>query len=88
MEKETKEERRVIFTRLPPGDRWKAAKEGNGLTMGSGQTYGSLTDALEAWFQSYGETQFYIDARKGTIEIVTKVEVEIPQKRFSLYGED
>jgi pectin methylesterase-like acyl-CoA thioesterase len=88
MEKEFKEERKVIFNRFPPGDRWKAAKEGNGLTIGAGQTYGSLTDALEAWFQSYGTTRFYIDAREGIIEIVTKVEVDVPAKRFSLYGED
>lgn len=88
MEKETKEERKVIFNRFPPGDRWKAAKSDGMPAFGTGQIYGSLTDALEAWFQSYGETQYYIDARKGTIEIVTKVEVEVPQKRFSLYGED
>jgi hypothetical protein len=29
-----------------------------------------------------------MDARKGTVEVVSTIEVEVPQKRFSLYGED
>lgn len=81
MEKEIKEEKQLILKRVPPGDRWTFAKSPNNV-------YGSLTDALEAWYQSHGDTQFYMDARKGTVEIVTTLEVEKPQKRFSLYGED
>jgi hypothetical protein len=43
---------------------------------------------LEAWYQSNGDTNFYIEARKGTVEIVVEEEVDVPVKRFSLYGED
>jgi hypothetical protein len=83
METEIKEERQLVLKRVPPGDRWVFA---NGNT--SAQIYPSLTDALEGWYQSNGDTNFYIEARKGTVEIVKTKEIEIPTKRFSLYGED
>jgi hypothetical protein len=79
---ELKEEKQLVLKRVPPGDRWVFA---NGSANVS---YPSLTDALEAWYQSFGDTQFYIDARRGTVEIIVQEEVEIPVKRFSLYGED
>lgn len=79
---ELKEEKQLVLKRVPPGDVWVFA---NGSTNA---TYPSLTDALEAWYQSFGDTQFYIDARKGTVEIIVQEEIEIPVKRFSLYGED
>lgn len=82
MEKEIKEERELVLKRVPPGDRWIFA-EGTHPTI-----YPSLTDALEAWFQANGDTQFYIDARKGTVEIIYEEEVDVPVKKFSLYGED
>ena len=82
MEKEIKEQKELVLKRVPPGDRWVFAK-GNGQN-----TYPSLTDALEAWYQYAGDTNFYIEARKGTVEIIKQEEVEIPVKRFSLYGED
>ena len=81
MEIEIKEEKKLILKRVPPGDRWTFAKSANTV-------YPSLTDALEAWYQAYGDTNFYIEARKGTVEIIRQEEVEIPVKRFSLYGED
>jgi len=82
METEVKEQRKVILNRVPPGDRWIFA------TTPKGTLYPSLTDALEAWYQNTGETQFYMDARKGIVEVVHREEVEKPVKRFSLYGED
>lgn len=82
MEKELKEERVVVLKRVPPGDRWVFA---DGSTK---NIYPSLTDALEAQYEETGDTQFYIDARKGTVESVVREEVEIPLKRFSLYGEE
>jgi len=86
MDKELKEERVVVLKRVPPGDRWVFA---DGSTVGTAKTiYPSLTDALEAQYEETGDTQFYIDARKGTVESVVREEVEIPVKRFSLYGED
>ena len=60
-----------------------------GIADGSKKTiYPSLTDALEGWYQQDGDTNFYIEARKGTVEIVKQAEVEKEIKRFSLYGED
>ena len=86
MNTEIKEEYTTILQRVPPGDRWifAGAKEGNIR----GEIYPSLTDALEAWFQYAGDTNFYIEARKGTVEIIKTEEVEKPVKKFSLYGED
>ena len=82
METEIKEQKELILKRVPPGDRWIFANLKNSAV------YPSLTDALEGWYQTNGDTQFYMDARKGTVEIIRQEEVEIPQKRFSLYGED
>ena len=82
MEKELKEQKELVLKRVPPGDRWIFADGKNSAV------YPSLTDALEAWYQNFGDTNFYIEARKGTVEIIKQEEVEIPVKRFSLYGED
>jgi hypothetical protein len=82
MEKELKEQKELVLKRVPPGDRWIFANGKNSAV------YPSLTDALEAWYQNFGDTNFYIEARKGTVEIIKQEEVEIPVKRFSLYGED
>ena len=82
METEIKEHKELVLKRVPPGDRWAFADGKNSAV------YSSLTDALEGWYQTNGDTQFYMDARKGTIEIVTSVKVEKATKKFSLYGED
>ena len=82
MEKEIKEQKELVLKRVPPGDRWIFA-DGSQKSI-----YSSLTDALEAWYQYNGDTNFYIEARKGTVEIIREEEVEVPVKRFSLYGED
>ena len=82
MEKELKEQKELVLKRVPPGDRWAFANGKNSAV------YPSLTDALEGWYQINGDTNFYIEARKGTVEIIRQEEVEIPVKRFSLYGED
>ena len=83
METEIKEQREVVLKRVPPGDRWVAVN-----ATQSSRVYPSLTDALEGHYQLTGETKFYMDARKGTVEVVSEQEVEKPVKRFSLYGED
>ena len=82
METEIKEQKILVLKRVPPGDRWTFANGKNSAI------YPSLTEALEAWYQNFGDTNFYIEARKGTVEIVRKEEIEVPLKRFSLYGED
>ena len=81
METEIKEEKELVLKRVPPGDRWIFAD-------GSKTIYPSLTDALEGWYQENGDTNFYIEARNGTVEIIKEQEVDKPVKRFSLYGED
>ncbi len=81
METEIKEQKVLILKRVPPGDRWVFAN-------GNKTIYPSLTDALEAWYQQNGDTNFYMEARKGTVEIVKQEEVEKPLRTFSLYGED
>ena len=87
METEIKEQRELILKRVPPGDRWKFA---DGLLSPGVQypIYPNLTEALEAYYQLTGSTNFYIEARRGTVEIVVEQEIEKPVKRFSLYGED
>ena len=82
METELKEQKELVLKRVPPGDRWVFA-DGSQKDI-----YPSLTDALEAWYQENGDTNFYIEARNGTVEIIRQEEVEKPVKRFSLYGED
>jgi hypothetical protein len=82
METEIIEQTELALKRVPPGDRWAFADGKNSAV------FASLTDALEGWYQINGDTQFYIDARKGTVEIVIEEEIEKPVKRFSLYGED
>ena len=86
MEKELKEEKQLVLKRVPPGDRWIFAGAKPGQIQGD--THQSLTDALEAWYQYAGDTNFYIEARNGTVEIVKQEEVEKVVRRFSLYGED
>jgi len=83
METEIIEQTELALKRVPPGDKWVFAN-----ATKSSLVYPSLTDALEAWYQNTGDTQFYIDARKGTVEIVIEQEVEKPVKKFSLYGEE
>ena len=83
METEIKEQKELILKRVPPGDRWVFANANSNSIV-----YPSLTDGLEAWFQANGHTQFYIDARKGVVEIVQQKEVEKPITKYSLYGED
>ena len=82
MEKELKEQKELVLKRVPPGDRWVFADGKNSAV------YSSLTDALEAWYQTNGDTNFYIEARNGTVEIIRQEEVEKPVKKFSLYGEE
>lgn len=83
METEIKQEKELVLQRVPPGDRWIFAN-----ATKSSLIYPSLTDALEAWYQNTGDTNFFIEARKGTVHIIKEEEVEVPVKRFSLYGED
>jgi hypothetical protein len=81
MATEVREQKELVLKRVPPGDRWVFAS-GNGQNI-----YLSLTEALEAWYQYSGDTNFYIEARKGTVERITTEEVEKQVTKYSLYGE-
>jgi len=74
--------KKEIFKRLPPGDRWvEIGKE-------SERVHGSLTEALEHYFQHHGTRQYYIDAVAGYIYKIETVEDPKPVvKQFSLYGD-
>jgi hypothetical protein len=75
--------KKEIFKRVPPGDKWVEI-EGD-----PEHVFGSLTDALEHFFQKTRTRQYYIDAAAGYIYKVEEVEAPvIPQKVFSLYGEE
>lgn len=87
MEKELKEVKFLALQRVPPGDRWVFADDS--IKQVKDVIYPSLTDALDAYYQVNGNTQFYMDARKGTVEVITTEEVEVvkPINKYSLYGE-
>ncbi len=89
METELKEIKEVILSRVPPGDRWVFTNQPITKVSQSGpKVFQSLTEALEGYYQIYGNTRFYIDARKGTVEIVKDETIEKPIQKFSIYGED
>jgi hypothetical protein len=83
IETKIEETKEVVLKRVPPGDRWCDIKNQTIILE-------SLTDALEYHFQNNGETQFFLDARKGTVEIIRtkEVKVEKPITKYSLYGEE
>tara|TARA_X000001036_G_scaffold403031_1_gene409265 strand:- start:967 stop:1245 length:279 start_codon:yes stop_codon:yes gene_type:complete len=78
-----KEVKRLVLTRVPPGDRWTDA-------VNPGEVFESLTDGLEYVFQnSQGkDTEFHLSAFKGKIFSVHKETEQKETKRYSLYGED
>ena len=82
IETKIEEVKEIVLKRVPPGDRWSP--------VGSPSTIlESLTDALEYHFQNNGQTQFFLDARKGTVEVIhtEEVKIEKPIKKYSLYEE-
>jgi hypothetical protein len=74
----------VVLKRKSPGDRWVS------VSYPSDTVFQSLTDALEYHYQKSGETEYFISARKGTVEVVgeKEVKVEKPITKYSLYGEE
>ena len=84
MATETKIEeiKEVVMRRVPPGDRWSPVDSPSTILE-------SLTDALEYHFQNTGQTEFFLSARQGTVEVIHKAEIKIekPIKKYSLYEE-
>ena len=72
----------VILRRVPPGDRWSPV-DNNSVVLDS------LTDGLEYHFQKTGQTEYFLSAKRGTVEVIyeKEVEVEKPVTKYSLYGE-
>lgn len=82
-ETKVEEVKEVVLKRVPPGDRWSPVDSPSTILE-------SLTDALEYHFQKNGQTEFFLSARKGTVEVIYKQEVQVekPVTKYSLYGED
>lgn len=87
--KQTEIAREVVLKRVPPGDRWCEPTNPELI-------FDTLTDGLEHIYQTYGDTEFYISARKGIVERLNvdekeeQVIIDIPNeepKRYSLYDE-
>jgi len=83
IETKIEETKTIVLKRQPPGDRWLS------VSYPSDTIFDSLTDALEYHFQKSGETEFFISARLGTVEVIEtkEVKVEKPLTKYSLYGE-
>jgi hypothetical protein len=83
IETKIQEVKEVVMKRVPPGDRWSPVDSPS-------VTLDSLTDALEYHFQNTGQTEFFLSARKGTVEVIHTQEVkfEKPVKRYSLYDDN
>ena len=72
----------VVLRRVPPGDRWSPVDNPSIVLE-------SLTDGLEYYFQKTGQTEYFLSAKRGTVELIyeKEVEVEKPITKYSLYGE-
>lgn len=88
MKTEIIENNQLIAIRIPPGDNWKLV-DSEGAPKGI--TFTSLTDTLEAWFQTSGvSVDFRLSPLDSKLYAIEEEEVEIkpdPVKTFSLYGE-
>ena len=82
MEQETNH---LIAERVPPGDNWKIT------TLQTTKVYGSLTDTLEAYFQTTGEKcHFRLEPLNGKLFAIKTEEVEEvieAPKRYNMYGD-
>ena len=82
--KEVVEKNVLIANRVPPGDNWK-------LVIDPNQTYKSLTDALEAYFQETGNRCEFrlapLDSKLYAINVEEHIIEEPKPKQFSIYGD-
>ena len=87
MQNKTKivENKTLIATRVPPGDKWRLADEPNG------KVHPTLTDALEAYMIKTGfKGDYRLEPLNSSLYAITTEEqiIEPPkQKLYSLYGE-
>ena len=82
--KEVIEKKVLIANRVPPGDNWK-------LVIDPNNTYKSLTDTLEAYFQETGNRCEFrlapLDSKLYAIDVEEHVIEEPKPKQFSIYGD-
>jgi len=82
--KEVVEKNVLIANRVPPGDNWK-------LVINPNNTYKSLTDTLEAYFQETGNRCEFrlapLDSKLYAIDVEEHVIEEPKPKQFSIYGD-
>ena len=82
--KEVVEKNVLIANRVPPGDNWK-------LVINPNNTYKSLTDTLEAYFQETGNRCEFrlapLDSKLYAIDVEEQVIEEPKPKQFSIYGD-
>ena len=73
----------LMLKRVPPGDRCSPVDNPSVVLE-------SLTEGVEYFFQKKGKTEFFLSARRGTVEVIheKEVEVEKPITKYSLYGEN
>jgi len=81
---ETQEKLIEIGTRVPPGDNWDMSNVN--------EVQKSITDALEAWFQTatIKPKAFRLDLAQGKLYAIVSNEVEIKEpepKKYSIYGD-
>ena len=78
------EVRTIILERVKPGDNWRS------VIFISERIFKSLTEALDFHYTRTGDTDFFISARKGIVEVVKTSEtiIDKPITKYSLYGED
>ena len=87
MENKTKtvENKTLIASRVPPGDKWRLADEPNG------KVHPTLTDALEAYMiKTFFKGDYRLEPLNSSLYAITTEEqiIEPPkQKLYSLYGE-
>jgi len=79
------EEKILIATRRPPGDRWTLVDDS------TGRIYESIVDTLEAYMNKTGFKGHYrLEPLNSKLYAISSEEVEIkpePVKTYSLYGE-
>ena len=85
METEKVEYNELIATRVPPGDSWTLVEDRNKVI------HKTLTDALEAWFDTNQENvEFRLAPLDSKLYVIRTEEKEIqpePTKRYNIYGD-
>jgi hypothetical protein len=85
METQIVEYNELIATRQAPGDRWLLVEDKTNTI------HPSLTDALEAWFDTNQEkVEFRLAPLDSKLYVIRDEEQEIkpePVKRFNIYGD-